>query len=141
MTQASAGHGSKRPRREEAAISALLACPTLDTAAQQAGISESTLRGWLRDPAFQARYREARRQVVEQAVSALQQAAGQAVETLRRSLTCGVPSAEIVAAKAILDQTFRGMEVLDLAGRIEQLEARLGERRPLAQAQPPQGDA
>jgi len=32
------------------------------------------------------------------------------------------PAARVSAAKAILDQAFKGMEVLDLAARIEQLE-------------------
>jgi hypothetical protein len=116
------GHGEKRSRSEETAISALLACSTIDAASEQAGIAPATLRRWLRDPDFQRRYREARRQVVEQAVSALQQAACASVETLQRNLTCGAPAAEITAAKAILDQAFKGMEVIDLAARIEQLE-------------------
>jgi hypothetical protein len=116
------GHGEKRSRSEETAISALLACSTIDAASEQASIAPATLRRWLRDPDFQRRYREARRQVVEQAVSALQQAACASVETLQRNLTCGAPAAEITPAKAILDQAFKGMEVIDLAARIEQLE-------------------
>ena len=128
MTQAS-GHGEKRSRRGEAAISALLTCPTLEAAAERAGIGQSTLRGWLRDPAFQGRYRQARRQVVEQAVSALQRATGAAVDALARNLTCGTPTAEIAVARAILDQAFRGMELIDLAERLERLEAQLGEPR------------
>jgi hypothetical protein len=119
------GHGSKRPRREDAALAALLSEPTLALAATKADISESTLKRWLGEPSFKARYREARHQVVEQAVAALQQAAGQAVETLRRNLTCGVPPSEIAAARAILDQTFRSLETVDLLERIEALEAAL----------------
>ena len=118
----SAGHGEKRSRREDSAIAALLCEPTIAQAAAAAGISEPTLKRWLCDPSFKTRFREARRQVVEQAVSALQRAAGESVEALRRNLTCGTPTAEIAAAKAILDQAFRGMEVLDLAARIEQVE-------------------
>jgi hypothetical protein len=122
MAQASVGHGEKRSRREDAAVAALLACSTIDQAAEQAGIAGSTLRGWLRDPAFQERYRAARRQVVEHAVATLQQAASDAVAALRRNLECGLPASEISAAKAILDQAFRGAELLDLAERIERLE-------------------
>ena len=129
MAQASAGHGEKRSRREDAAIAALLACSTIEAAAGQAGIAGSTLRGWLSEPVFKARYREARRQVVEQAVSGLQQAAGEAVAVL--STIAGDAAqpagARVSAARTILDQAFRGMEVLDLAARIEQLErAQLG---------------
>jgi hypothetical protein len=122
MAQDGGGHGEKRSRREDAAIAALLACSTIDRAAEAAGIAGSTLRCWLADPAFQRRYRDARRQVVEHAISGLQQAAGEAVEALRRNLQCGVPASEIAAAKAILDQAVKGVELVDLAERVEQLE-------------------
>jgi hypothetical protein len=98
-----AGHGEKRSRREEVAIAALLPEPTILQAAEKAIVSESTLLRRLAEPAFKARYRAARRQVVEQAVSELQQAASEAVEALRRNLTCGVPAAEISAAKTIVE--------------------------------------
>src|SRR5687768_6339121 len=75
----------KHKRLEDAALAALLSQPTLAQAAQQAGISESTMLPWLADPAFKARYREARRQVVELAVTNLQQATAAAVETLTRN--------------------------------------------------------
>jgi hypothetical protein len=123
-----AGHGEKRSRREDVALAALLSEPTIAKAATTAGISEPTLLRWLAEPEFQRRYREARRQVVEQAVSALQRAAGESVESLQRNLTCGVPSAEIAAAKAILDQAFRGMEVLDLAAEIAELKRQRDEQ-------------
>ena len=116
------GHGEKRSRQAEAAITALLACPTIEAAAEQVGIAPATLRRWLAEDDFQRRYRAARRQVVEQAVAGLQQAAGEAVSALRRNLTSGVPAAEIAAAKAIIDQAVKGVELVDLAARIEALE-------------------
>jgi hypothetical protein len=124
LAQDSAGHGEKRSRREDAALAALLACPTIELAAEQAGVAGSTLRGWLRDPAFQQRYRAARGQVLTQAVSALQQAAGKAVTVLATIAEdiAAPPAARVSAAKAILDQAFRGTEVIDLAARIAQLE-------------------
>jgi DNA-binding MurR/RpiR family transcriptional regulator len=117
-----AGHGEKRSRREDVAIAALLTEPTISQAAEKAGVSESTLLRWLADPPFQAGYRAARLQVVEQAVSQLQQTTSEAVTTLRRNLTCGVPAAEISAAKAVLDFAVKGVELVDLAERIEHLE-------------------
>ncbi len=60
----SAERGSRRPKQEEAAISALLSEPTIEAAATRAGIGGSTLRRWLTEPEFKARYRAARRQVV-----------------------------------------------------------------------------
>ena len=91
-------------------------------AAAKAGIGESTLLRWLQAPEFKARYRDARRQVVEHAVCALQRATSTAVATLERNLTCGVPAAEISAAKAVLDFAVKGVELVDLAERVEQLE-------------------
>ena len=116
------GHGEKRSRQEEAAITALLACATVEAAAEQTRVAPATLRRWLAEPSFRARYREARRQVVEHAIVSLQQTTSDAVGTLRRNLTCGVPASEIAAAKAVLDQAIKGVELLDLAARIEVLE-------------------
>lgn len=63
------GHGEKLSRKQEALISALLLAPTLADAAHTAGIGEVTAWRWLKDPAFQTAYREARRAVVQQAIT------------------------------------------------------------------------
>ena len=127
------GEGGKRPRQEEVAIAALLSEPTIAEAAQKAGISKSTLLRWLQEPAFKARYRAARRSVVEGAIGRLQQAATLAVDALTRNLTCGTPAVEVGAAKAMLDYAIKAVELVDLAERVEQLEeaaaVRKGERR------------
>jgi hypothetical protein len=117
-----AGHGQKRERLEDRALAALLAEPTIPRAAATAGVSESTLLRWLAEPSFKARYRDARRRVVELAVTGLQQAMSDAVATLGRNLRCGVPSSEIAAAKAVLDFAVKGVELIDLAERVEALE-------------------
>jgi hypothetical protein len=111
----------KITRKQEAAVAALLTEPTHAIAAAKAGIGEATLQRWLRLPEFQVMYRQARRQVVEAAVGRLQQATGQAVEALQRALTCGRPSAEIRAGVAILDHSLKAVEVMDLAGQVEEL--------------------
>src|SRR3954449_132082 len=116
------GHGEKRSRQTEAAITALLTCPTIEAAAAQTGVSPATLRRWLAEPSFQARFRSARRQVVEQAIAQLQQGTSEAVAALRRNLQCGVPAAEIAAAKAVIDYSVKAIELTDLIERIEQLE-------------------
>lgn len=124
-----AGHGEKRSRREDAAIAALLAEPTISQAASTARISEPTLLRWLAEPSFKARYREARRQLVEHAVSGLQQAAGKAVSALVTIAEdeAAPPAARVSAAKAILDQTFRGLETFDLAEEIAALKRQFAE--------------
>ena len=87
----------------EKALAALLESATITEAAKKCELSEKTLRRYLEDAEFQKEFRAARRQIVESAVSALQQAANEAVETLRRNLTCDNPQAEIRAAQIILD--------------------------------------
>jgi hypothetical protein len=114
--------GGKRLRSEDAAIAALLSEPTIVGAATVAGVSESTLLRWLREPAFKAQYRAARRQVVEAAIGRLQSVTTRAVEALERNLSCGTPAVEVGAAKAVLEQAIKAVELVDLAERVETLE-------------------
>jgi hypothetical protein len=109
--------------KQEAAITALLTEKTHVEAAKKAGIGEATLRRYLTQPEFVAAYRQARRAIVEDAVTALQKAATAAVKTLERNLDCGNLVVETRAAQLVLEQAFRGAELLDLAQRIEELEA------------------
>ncbi len=88
-------------------------------------MAEVTLWRWLQLPDFQASYRTARRQVVERAVSELQAACGEAVETLKRNLRCDIPGVEIRAAQIIVEQAVKGVELMDLQDRVERLEALL----------------
>ncbi len=119
-----AGHGEKLTRKQDGAIAALLSAPTVAAAATAAGIGERTLRRWLRDSAFVAAYRDARRKVVEAAVARLQNVAYEAVDALQRNLTCGRPGDEIRAAATILERATRGVELIDLAERLDALEGR-----------------
>jgi hypothetical protein len=116
-----AGHGTKLDRKREPAIAALLSEPTVEAAAKKAKVGYRTLKLWLRDPGFLADYRAGRRQVVEGAVARLQRLATEAADTLGRNLTCGKPGDEVRAAVAVLDQAFRGAELLDLAGQLAEL--------------------
>lgn len=115
----------KLSRKQELAISALLTCHTLLDAAQQCGLAEVTLHRWLKDTAFQTAYREARRAVVQHAIVQVQQATGEAVETLRAVMRDidSPASARVSAAKVVLEMALRGIELEDLAMRIEALEA------------------
>jgi hypothetical protein len=127
------GHGEKLTRKQELAISALLATQTLAEAAHAAELGEATLRRWLKLPSFRRAYLDARRQVVEGVVSRLQQLATKAVDALERNLDCENPGVEVRTALGVLEQTFRGVELLDLAELVEELERRQHhqERQPL----------
>jgi hypothetical protein len=113
--------------RQDRAIVALLAEPSIEAAAKTAAVSDVTIWRWMKQPESRSKLRDARCAVVEGAIGRLQAAATEAVETLRRNLTCGTPSVEVKAAATILDQAVKAVELFDLAERIEHLEARLGE--------------
>jgi hypothetical protein len=116
-------------RKWEAAIAALLSEPTIEQAAGKAQVSYRTLKSWLGMPEFSQLYRDSRRQIVEAALTQLQRATGEAVETLRRNLACGEPGPEIRAAVAILEHAVRAVETLDLAQQLAELKQQIGEAR------------
>src|SRR5262245_63304457 len=108
-----AGHGEKLSHKQEQTIAALLTVPNLADAAHHAGIGERTLLRWLKETAFQASYREARRQVVQQAIVQVQRATREAVETLRSVMQdAEAPaSAKVSAAKTILETAVKAVEL------------------------------
>jgi hypothetical protein len=114
-------------RKQDRAILALLTEPTVEAAARSADVAPATIWRWTQQADFRSRLRDARRAVVEGAIGRLQAAATEAVDALRRNLTCGTPSVEVRAATAILDQAIKAVVLFDLAERVEHLEARLGD--------------
>ena len=111
-------------RKQDTAIGALLSRPTISAAAESVGIGESTLRRWLKDRDFLAAYRAARREAVSQAVAHLQGACSVAVVALTDiSQDVNSPaSARVSAARTVLELALKGVELEDLAVRVEELE-------------------
>jgi transposase-like protein len=101
-----AGHGAKFGRKMEAAIAALLTQRNVEEAAKAVGVAANTLLRWLKDPEFDAAYREARRAAYSQSIARLQQASGTAVSALFKVLVeSGTPaSARVRAAECILER-------------------------------------
>jgi hypothetical protein len=114
----SAGHGSKQDRRREQAIAALMTYGTVEQAAKKAKVGYRTLKTWLSDPAFQAQYREARKDFLERTTARLLGLCDRAVEALERNLTAAKASDQIRAAVAVLVQTVKGVDSLDLSERV-----------------------
>ena len=118
------GHGEKLSRNQEKAISALLIHPTMLAAAAAAGVGEVTLWRWLQIPEFKEQYRLARREAVSQAVGHLQGACSIAVVALTdvaQDVNCPA-SARVSAARTVLELALKGVELEDLAVRVEELE-------------------
>jgi hypothetical protein len=112
-------------RKQEQAVAALMANPTLEAAAGAMKVNPVTLTRWLRVPAFQDAYRDARREAVTHAVATIQAATSEAVETLRAIMRDGNAPAgsRVAAARTILDTALKAVELEDLAARVEALEA------------------
>src|SRR5688572_2498466 len=121
------GHGEKLTRKQDLAIGALLSEQTLASAAESIGVSEVTLRRWLKLPEFLAAYRAARREVVEKAVAQLQQSSWAASTTLLKLLGAQSEGVRLRAAVAILEHANKGLELIDFEERLEALEAASGQ--------------
>ena len=126
------GHGEKMGRKQEQAIAALLQQPTIMAAADSLGIGEATLWRWLQQPAFEEAYRRARQAAVDQAISQLQQATGEAVETLRQVQTDteAPPSSRVTAAKTVLEFAFKVREAEEMEKRLTALEEKFSHMIP-----------
>jgi len=116
------GHGQKLSRKQETAIAALLTCDTVTAAASSCGVSAPTLHRWLRETEFRAAFELAKRTLVRDALATVQLAAGEAVVTLRRQLTCGQPTVECRAATALIDLAIRTVALSDIEERLSLLE-------------------
>jgi hypothetical protein len=118
------GHGSKFERKQEEAIAALLTQRNIDEAAKATGVSPNTLLSWMKNPQFDAAYREARRQAFRQSVARLQQASSAAVTTLLKIMVdpTAPHSTRVRAADSVLDHSAKAIEIEDIEARVAELE-------------------
>jgi hypothetical protein len=128
--------GRKSARVRERAIIALMSCVTIAEAAEEAGCSERTLRGWLKDDAaFREEFRRARAGAVGDALRQMQVAAEAAVQALVSQARDDDDDTAYRAATALLDRVQKAQEAADVEARLAALEAwradlerRLGEQ-------------
>jgi hypothetical protein len=131
--QKTEGEAADLSHRQERAVVAMMANPSISKAAEVAGVSESSIWRWLQDDSFQGRLRAAQSRVMDGALSSLQGAMTAAVDCLVRNLSCGTPAAEVQAGKAILDFTLKTRQQFDYMERIKALEAALKTREAAEQ--------
>jgi hypothetical protein len=119
-------HGDKS-RQREALLVALMSCPTVSQAAQQAGLSKSTALRWLTEPAFRQRYDDVRRQALEETLHYLQRSMLAAAAKLNALLLDrdSRPMVQLGAARAILEYGLRAVEMQEFSARLAALEQQL----------------
>ena len=121
---------SLTPRKEKA-LQALFVSRTKAEAATRAGIGESTLREYMKDPEFADRYKEAFGDMVRNAARVAQQTMNPAISTLREIMENKKESAQarISAARTVLEYSVRLGEQVDILEQLQELERRMEESR------------
>ena len=118
------GHGAKFGRKKEEAIVALLTQRNLEEAARSIDIDPKTLLRWMKDPEFDASYREARRLAYGQSIARLQHAASAASSTLLKIMIdpTSPASCRLRAADSVLSHAAKAIEIEDIEARLSELE-------------------
>ena len=110
--------------KQQRAIVALLNEQTVARAAKAAQVGERTMYRWLDEPGFSRAYYKARRDAFSQAIGLTQRYAPLAVNTLAQVMAdqAAPASSRVSAAIGLLRFGREGIELDDLAARVEALE-------------------
>jgi hypothetical protein len=114
--------------KQHKAIAALMSSSTVAKAAAAVGVNERTIYTWLEDADFDAAYRVARVEAVQQAIALLQKGSSAAVGVLLNLLTTGTPTVKLGAARTVLEMAFKAVELEDVRDELEQLRTLVQER-------------
>lgn len=111
------------PKQEEAIV-ALLSQKNVEEAARAVDVAPSTLYRWLKEPEFDAAYRQARRLAFRQSIGRLQQAATAAATTLLKIMVdpTAPHSCRLRAADSVLAHAAKAIELEDIDARVSDLE-------------------
>ena len=108
------------------AIKALIAHETVSDAAKACNLARDTVYRYMRDPLFDHELKKAKRVLVNRAILSLQQSCRHAATAL--AAICrdeeAPPSARVSAAKEILNQTMKAIEIEGIEERLQALEQR-----------------
>ena len=119
-----AGSGSKIGKKQEEAIAALLSQRNVEEAARVAKVGVRTMYRWMKEPAFDAAYRKARRASFGQTIARLQQGSPNAASLLLKIVLDGQApaSTRVRAAEIVLDKAAKAIELEDIEARLVELE-------------------
>ena len=109
------------------AVEALISYDTVAAAATACGLARDTIYRYLKDPLFDHELKKAKRTMVDQAVTSLQRSCKDAAAALAQICKDkdSPPSARVSAAREILSQTMKAIEIEGIEERLKSLENRL----------------
>jgi hypothetical protein len=115
---------SKKQRLMDITIQALLTAPTIAKAADTAGVTEASIRTWLKEPDFRRKYRETRQNLFETALGGVQARLQEGVSIMWQLVMdeATPATARVQAFRCLTEMAFRGQDLSELESRIEQLE-------------------
>ena len=115
--------------KQQKALAALIRAPTRAAAAEEAGVGTSTLRRWLHEDAeFQAAYRAAMSELLEDASTQAKRNLSRALSVLAEIMETGDSAqVRVSAARSTLAYSLKLTEAADILARIDAVEKRLEE--------------
>jgi hypothetical protein len=118
------GGEEKIGARKESAILALLTARGIEEAAKAANVPARTLYRWLKEPAFDAAYRRAKRTAFGQAIARLHQGTGAAAATMLKLMVDPnvPPSTRLRAADCVFTHAKNAIELEEVEARFAALE-------------------
>ena len=118
---------TKTNAKHEKFILALMSTSTIEDAAKLAKIARGTAFQYLRDPEFNEAYLTFRRETMQPVTANLQRVSHKALATLEEVIEdqAAPTSSRVQAARAILDNAYKGLELDDLIQRLAKIEERL----------------
>jgi hypothetical protein len=117
---------TKGNRNQETIIAALLANKSVPEIAQMVGASENSIRNWIGEEAFQARYTQARQELFGKAMDAVQSRLEQGVNAMWTLVLDPEASAtaRVAGFRILLEAAWRAKDLTDLEERLTKLEER-----------------
>ena len=115
---------TKLSRKQEAALLALLTSRSIEEAARSAHVDARTVYRWMKEPDFDAAFRDAKRAAFAQAIARLHQMSSAAAATLGKIMVDpnAPASTRVRAADSILNHTAKAIEIEDIEARVSDLE-------------------
>lgn len=109
--------------REQKALEALITFPTIKEAAQQSGMSESTLYRYLNDEEFRQAYRNSKKEIMRGVSNSIQMASTIAIKTLVDVMTDSKANAmaRVTASSKMLDLAYQSHKDEDVYAELEDL--------------------